>query len=77
MKDNVTLQASFKEAKKSGRIHFLGLVSDGGVHSHMRHLMELVKCAKEANVPECYVHFIADGRDTAPENAGRNGMVSL
>lgn len=54
--------------KNSGRIHFLGLISDGGVHSHIRHLLSLLKAAKESNVPETYIHFFSDGRDTNPKN---------
>ena len=51
------------------RLHLVGLVSDGGVHSHMQHLLALLMTAKELGVKECYVHFIADGRDTAPVSA--------
>ncbi|KAG2207757.1 hypothetical protein INT47_011877 [Mucor saturninus] len=55
----------------NGRLHFLGLVSDGGVHGHIDHLIELLTAAKEAGVPESYVHFIGDGRDTAPKSAAK------
>lgn len=59
-----------KHAKAtSGRLHFCGLVSDGGVHSHMNHLFELLKVAKSYEIPEVYVHFFGDGRDTAPRSA--------
>lgn len=51
---------------KNGRVHFLGLVSDGGVHSHIEHLKALLVVAKEAGIEHAYVHFFADGRDTAP-----------
>ncbi|XP_071502083.1 2,3-bisphosphoglycerate-independent phosphoglycerate mutase-like [Diadema antillarum] len=50
----------------NGRLHFLGLVSDGGVHSHIRHLFALLSGAKDAGVPKSYVHFFSDGRDTSP-----------
>jgi len=53
----------------NGRIHFLGLVSDGGVHSHISHLFHLIESAKEAGVPNAYIHFFGDGRDTAPKSA--------
>ncbi|PVG04611.1 putative phosphoglyceromutase [Serendipita vermifera] len=53
----------------NGRLHLLGLVSDGGVHSHNTHLYALLETAKEMNVPECFIHFFADGRDTAPRSA--------
>ncbi|KAI8970614.1 2,3-bisphosphoglycerate-independent phosphoglycerate mutase [Pilobolus umbonatus] len=52
----------------NGRLHFMGLVSDGGVHSHIDHLVALLGAAKDAGVPESYVHFFGDGRDTAPKS---------
>src|SRR5260370_12114406 len=48
------------------RLHFVGLVSDGGVHSHQDHLIALVKAAAEAGVKEIFIHAITDGRDTSP-----------
>ena len=45
-----------------GRLHFLGLVSDGGVHSHITHLLEMLTGAKEAGVKESFIHFFGDGR---------------
>lgn len=64
------IKGAFERAiKGNGRLHFLGLVSDGGVHGHIDHLIALLTAAKEANVPEAYVHFIGDGRDTAPKSA--------
>jgi len=60
---------SFKEAKEgSGRLHFMGLVSDGGVHSHINHLKALLKAAKKSGVPEAFIHFFGDGRDTDPKS---------
>jgi 2,3-bisphosphoglycerate-independent phosphoglycerate mutase len=47
-------------------LHLVGLVSDGGVHSHQRHLHALIEMAARLNVPEVYVHVITDGRDTSP-----------
>ncbi|KAJ2399704.1 hypothetical protein GGI23_002489 [Coemansia sp. RSA 2559] len=52
----------------NGRLHFCGLVSDGGVHAHIKHLVGLLEAAKEAGVPEAFVHFFADGRDTSPRS---------
>lgn len=43
-------------------------VSDGGVHSHIHHLKALLKAAKDEGVPEAYVHFFGDGRDTDPKS---------
>ncbi|GAB6023170.1 hypothetical protein CHUAL_007995 [Chamberlinius hualienensis] len=56
-----------ERAKNSnGRLHFLGLVSDGGVHSHINHLFSLLEGAKGHGVPQTFVHFFGDGRDTSP-----------
>jgi 2,3-bisphosphoglycerate-independent phosphoglycerate mutase len=60
---------AFDIAKKgSGRLHLLGLVSDGGVHSHIKHLFALLSAAKNAGVADTYVHFFGDGRDTDPKS---------
>ena len=48
------------------RLHLLGLVSDGGVHSHQEHLIALCKAATAAGVKEILIHAITDGRDTSP-----------
>jgi 2,3-bisphosphoglycerate-independent phosphoglycerate mutase len=48
------------------RLHFLGLVSDGGVHSHYKHLLALAREAKAAGVADILVHAFTDGRDTSP-----------
>ncbi|KAI9835992.1 MAG: hypothetical protein M1838_005168 [Thelocarpon superellum] len=64
------LRASFQHAKDgNGRLHLLGLVSDGGVHSHNNHLYGLLALAKEIGVPHVYIHFFGDGRDTDPKSA--------
>ncbi|KAI9717411.1 MAG: hypothetical protein M1812_004763 [Candelaria pacifica] len=66
------IQTSFKRAKNgNGRLHLLGLVSDGGVHSHMKHLFALLQVAKEIGVPKVFIHFFGDGRDTDPKSAAR------
>ncbi|WPH04194.1 phosphoglycerate mutase 2 [Acrodontium crateriforme] len=68
---------SFTRAKEgNGRLHLLGLVSDGGVHSHMNHLKALLKVAKEIDVPHVYIHFFGDGRDTDP-HSGLGHMKDL
>ncbi|KAK3114515.1 hypothetical protein LTR53_007086 [Teratosphaeriaceae sp. CCFEE 6253] len=60
---------SFQHAKEcNGRLHLAGLVSDGGVHSHINHLKALLKVAKEMGVPHVYIHFFGDGRDTDPHS---------
>lgn len=61
------LMKAFQRAKNgNGRFHFLGLVSDGGVHSHINHLFALLEEAKKAEVPKAFIHFFSDGRDTSP-----------
>lgn len=50
----------------TGRLHLLGLISDGGVHGHINHLFALLEAAKGHGVPNTYIHFYADGRDTSP-----------
>jgi 2,3-bisphosphoglycerate-independent phosphoglycerate mutase len=54
------------EKAKGKRLHFLGLISDGGVHSHQDHLAALCNAAKAAGVTDLMVHAITDGRDTSP-----------
>ncbi|KAI0779042.1 cofactor-independent phosphoglycerate mutase [Trametes elegans] len=67
---NETILESFNRAKDgNGRLHLLGLVSDGGVHSHINHLYALLETAKEVGLKDVYIHFFGDGRDTAPRSA--------
>lgn len=55
--------------RSTGRpLHLLGLVSDGGVHSHIGHLLGLLPLLKEAGVPNVYLHAFTDGRDTDPKS---------
>ena len=64
-----TLTDSFQRAiDGNGRLHLLGLVSDGGVHSHIKHLFALLQLAKEMKVPKVFIHFFGDGRDTDPKS---------
>lgn len=66
--DNVA--KSFTRAKEgNGRLHLLGLVSDGGVHSNITHLIGLLQVAKEMQIPQVFIHFFSDGRDTDPKSA--------
>jgi 2,3-bisphosphoglycerate-independent phosphoglycerate mutase len=62
---NRILQETFGEAR-GHRLHLLGLVSDGGVHSHYSHMITLANAAHDAGVPEIFVHAFTDGRDTSP-----------
>ncbi|KIW00358.1 2,3-bisphosphoglycerate-independent phosphoglycerate mutase [Verruconis gallopava] len=69
MRDVKEVKNSFQRAKDgNGRLHLLGLVSDGGVHSHINHLIALLKVAKEMDVPKVFIHFFGDGRDTDPKS---------
>ena len=65
LRDNAVLADAFKRAKH-GRLHFLGLVSNGGVHSHQEHLTALACAAADAGVTDMMVHAITDGRDASP-----------
>ncbi|MEO6167839.1 MAG: 2,3-bisphosphoglycerate-independent phosphoglycerate mutase [Chitinophagales bacterium] len=63
------LLKAFNYAKKYHKpLHLMGLVSDGGVHSHINHLMALCDIAKEQGLKEVYVHAFTDGRDTDPQS---------
>ncbi len=63
----VLLETMDQVRKAGGRLHLMGLVSDGGVHSHIKHLFALIELAKRQNVP-VYVHAFMDGRDTPPQS---------
>ncbi len=68
--ENERLLAAMENAKKPGRtLHVMGLVSDGGVHSHFDHLKAVLDMAKKNNVPEVIVHCYLDGRDVPPKSA--------
>ncbi len=69
----------FQQAMERGRqrqLHFLGLLSDGGVHSHIQHLFALLEMAKQQKVEKVLVHCFLDGRDTPP-NSGRDYVRQL
>ncbi|WP_299679257.1 2,3-bisphosphoglycerate-independent phosphoglycerate mutase [uncultured Dokdonia sp.] len=69
LKDEQTLIDAFNYAKKHQKpIHFLGLLSDGGVHSHINHLKGLIKAANTAGVSQSYIHAFTDGRDVDPKS---------
>lgn len=55
--------------KNHSKLHIMGLVSDGGVHSHIHHLMALLDLCKKQDVKELYLHLFTDGRDTNPTSA--------
>jgi 2,3-bisphosphoglycerate-independent phosphoglycerate mutase len=67
--ENETLQAALKDAP---RVHLIGLVSTGGVHSSDRHLRALIEAAREAGVEDLVVHAFTDGRDTSPTSGAKS-----
>ncbi|GIZ14800.1 2,3-bisphosphoglycerate-independent phosphoglycerate mutase [Capnocytophaga catalasegens] len=67
-KEKVLLDALAYAEKNGKSIHILGLVSDGGIHSHINHLKGLLKVAKENNAKNVFVHAFTDGRDCDPKS---------
>src|SRR5690606_40664854 len=60
------LSFSARLNSRNGRLHLLGLISDGGVHSHLDHLVACVRFAKLQGIEHVYIHAFMDGRDTSP-----------
>ncbi|WP_455655969.1 2,3-bisphosphoglycerate-independent phosphoglycerate mutase [Phascolarctobacterium sp.] len=68
--ENDVLSRTMQAVKADGgALHLLGLVSDGGVHSHIRHLFALLTMAKRQGLTKVYVHAFLDGRDVGPQTA--------
>ncbi|MCH8317139.1 MAG: 2,3-bisphosphoglycerate-independent phosphoglycerate mutase [Bacteroidetes bacterium] len=66
--DNI-LTSAFDHAKQNGKnVHFIGLVSDGGIHSHIDHLKALCTAAQKHQIKNLFVHAFTDGRDTDPKS---------
>jgi 2,3-bisphosphoglycerate-independent phosphoglycerate mutase len=66
---NPVLVDAMKQVRRGGKaLHLLGLVSDGGVHSHIEHLYALVDMAKRQGLTQVYIHAFLDGRDTPPQS---------
>ena len=67
--ENPEIKRAYSYAKENNKqIHFMGLVSDGGVHSSLEHLLKLTDIAKEYGISKAYVHCFMDGRDTDPKS---------
>jgi len=67
LKDNPRIVAAFEHARQHDRaLHLIGLVSDGGVHSHEEHLYALIRSARAFGLTRVFVHVYLDGRDTPP-----------
>ncbi len=66
---NPVLTGHLAELKeRGGRLHLMGLLSDGGVHSHVEHLYALLEAARDAGLKDVFIHAFMDGRDTPPES---------
>ncbi len=74
--DPVLATAIKLAAKRDSALHIFGLLSDGGVHSHQRHLYALLRLAAQHRVARVYVHAFMDGRDTMP-NSGLGHLEAL
>jgi len=69
LKDEEVLKQAFEYAKKNTKdVHFLGLVSNGGVHSHTSHLKGLINAGKDYGLTNMYIHAFTDGRDVDPKS---------
>ncbi|HXG53232.1 MAG TPA: 2,3-bisphosphoglycerate-independent phosphoglycerate mutase [candidate division Zixibacteria bacterium] len=68
--ENPVLRAGMRETRTaSGRLHLMGLLGDGGVHSHQRHLEALIEMSRRERVARVFLHLFLDGRDTPPHSA--------
>lgn len=68
--NNPSFKDLFDFVKKNNSVlHVMGLLSNGGVHSHENHLFEFLRAAKRANVPKVAIHIFTDGRDTPPTDS--------
>ena len=75
--ENPALRGAIARAEERDRaLHLFGLVSDGGVHSHLDHVRELLRMAKHAGLRQVFVHALTDGRDTDP-NSGAGFLRTL
>lgn len=67
--ENEALAGAVNSAKQNGKaLHLIGLLSDGGVHSHNEHLYGLLEMAKRCDLKDVYIHAIMDGRDVPPDS---------
>ncbi|WP_284643433.1 2,3-bisphosphoglycerate-independent phosphoglycerate mutase [Paenibacillus silviterrae] len=68
--ENETILGAIRHAKNNGKkLHLYGLLSDGGVHSHIGHLFALLEACKKEQLDDVYIHAFLDGRDVAPDSA--------
>ena len=77
LKDEKALKSALKYAKKNNKnVHLLGLVSDGGVHSHINHLKGLLDVTHNFGIKNTYIHAFTDGRDVDPKS-GKNFITTI
>lgn len=69
LENSVLIEAMEQARQKDKALHLLGLLSDGGVHSHIEHLFALLDMAKSRGLEKVYVHAVLDGRDVLPQSA--------
>ena len=62
------LEAIEHAKKNNSKLHLIGLLSDGGIHSHINHLLALLELCKKEEFNNVYIHIITDGRDTSPDS---------
>ena len=75
--ENKALKDAVEHCKKEdSALHFMGLVSDGGVHSHIEHIYGLLELAKRAGLKKVYLHAFLDGRDTPPDS-GKSFLLAV
>lgn len=75
--ENTAIIDAIESAKrKNGALHLLGLVSDGGVHSHINHVFAIIKMARKLGLDKIFLHAFMDGRDTSP-NAGKGYLAQM
>ncbi len=67
--NKILIDATNNVKQRDGKLHIFGLTSDGGVHSHIDHIIALLKLAKQQDISKVYLHCFTDGRDTAPNIA--------
>ena len=75
--ENKALKAAVEHCKKEdSALHFMGLISSGGVHSHIEHIYGLLELAKRAGLKKVYLHAFLDGRDTPPDS-GKSFLLAV
>jgi 2,3-bisphosphoglycerate-independent phosphoglycerate mutase len=67
--NKILLEALKRTRQSGGRLHLMGLLGDGGVHSHQRHMEALIEMARREKLGSIYLHLFLDGRDTPPNSA--------